>query len=269
MVTEQWKDAVTAAGSQSGHAPAVCCREKSPLKVFLPRVASGTAAEVVLANSAGGVAGGDRLAVRAAVGEDTDAVVTTQAAEKTYRSNGRTVLLENRMTVGPRGRLAWVPRETILFDLDRDACLLAGEMWVFGRIARGEVLAHGLLHDVWRIRRGGRLVWGDSRFRRWPCCSRTRSRGTKCRGDARTGPAYNRPGPLPGRSDRGRRGPCGSLAGARPGGGAGGLRRMRGRVDATGRSGADRPAGGLVCLKAGRRVRIDASDRSKDEPDSA
>ena len=148
-------------------------RQQAPLKVFLPRVAPGAAAEVVLANSAGGIAGGDRLAVRATEGADTFAVVTTQAAEKAYRSNGPTAVLENRVTVGPRGRLAWVPQETILFDgvrlqrrlvfdLDRDACLLAGEMWVFGRIARGEVLAHGLLHDVWRIRRGSRLVWADS-----------------------------------------------------------------------------------------------------------
>ena len=148
-------------------------RQQAPLKVFLPRVAPGTAAEVVLANSAGGIAGGDRLAVRAAVGADTGAVVTSQAAEKVYRSNGPVAVLENRVTVGPRGRLAWVPQETILFDgaclrrrlvfdLDEASCLLAGEMWVFGRIARGEVFAHGLLHDVWRIRRDSRLVWADS-----------------------------------------------------------------------------------------------------------
>jgi urease accessory protein len=35
-------------------------------------------------------------------------------------------------------------------------------MWVFGRIACGEVFGHGLLQDVWRIRWNGRLVWADS-----------------------------------------------------------------------------------------------------------
>ncbi|MYA04947.1 MAG: urease accessory protein UreD [Boseongicola sp. SB0670_bin_30] len=48
------------------------------------------------------------------------------------------------------------------FDLDETACLLAGEMWVVRRIARGEVLVHGLFHDVWRIRRNGHLVWVDN-----------------------------------------------------------------------------------------------------------
>lgn len=147
--------------------------QQAPLKIFLPRVDPGAAAEVVLANSAGGIAGGDHLTVRVAVGADAAAVVTSQAAEKAYRSRGPAADLETRVTAGPRARLAWVPQETILFDgarlrrrldfdLDETACLLAGEMWVFGRIARGEVFVHGLLHDVWRIRRNGRLVWADN-----------------------------------------------------------------------------------------------------------
>ena len=148
-------------------------RQQAPLKIFLPRIDSGAAAEVVLANSAGGIAGGDHLTVRVAMGADTAAVVTSQAAEKAYRSRGPAADLETRVTVGPRARLAWVPQETILFDgarlcrrldfdLDGTARLLAGEMWVFGRIARGEVFGHGLLHDIWHIRRDGRLVWADS-----------------------------------------------------------------------------------------------------------
>ncbi len=148
-------------------------RQQAPLKIFLPRIDPGAAAEVVLANSAGGIAGGDHLTVRVAVGADAAVVVTSQAAEKAYRSRGPAADLETRVTVGPRARLAWVPQETILFDgarlhrrlefnLDGTACLLAGEMWVFGRIARGEVFVQGLLHDVWRIRRNGRLVWADS-----------------------------------------------------------------------------------------------------------
>ncbi len=104
------------------------------------------------------------------MGADAAAVVTSQAAEKTYWSRGPAADLEIRVTVGPRTRLAEVPQETILFDgarlcrrfefdLDGTACRLAREMWVFGRIARGEVFGHGLLHD---IRRNGRLVWADS-----------------------------------------------------------------------------------------------------------
>ncbi|MCE2468188.1 MAG: urease accessory protein UreD [Caldilineaceae bacterium] len=141
------------------------------MRVFLPRVDPGAAVEVVLANSAGGIAGGDHLRVRVAVGADTAAVITSQAAEKAYRSRGPAADLETRVTVGPRARLAWVPQETILFDgarlcrrlefnLDGTACLLAGEMWVFGRIARGEVFGQGLLHDVWPSGLGRQLASG-------------------------------------------------------------------------------------------------------------
>jgi urease accessory protein len=33
---------------------------------------------------------------------------------------------------------------------------------VFGRIARGERLTRGLVHDAWQVRRSGRLVWADA-----------------------------------------------------------------------------------------------------------
>jgi urease accessory protein len=39
---------------------------------------------------------------------------------------------------------------------------MAAEMLVFGRAARGEVFARGALHDRWRVRRDGRLLWADA-----------------------------------------------------------------------------------------------------------
>jgi urease accessory protein len=35
-------------------------------------------------------------------------------------------------------------------------------MLVFGRTARGERFTYGRLHDAWRVRQGGRLVWADA-----------------------------------------------------------------------------------------------------------
>jgi urease subunit gamma len=66
--------------------------------------------------------------------------------------------------------LEWLPQETILFDGARfrretrvtlavDAQLLAAEVVVFGRAARGERLQSGHYLDRWRIERDGRLVW--------------------------------------------------------------------------------------------------------------
>ena len=37
-------------------------------------------------------------------------------------------------------------------------------MLVFGRRARGERMAYGLIHDRWRIRTCGALTWADSLF---------------------------------------------------------------------------------------------------------
>ncbi|MCY3658917.1 MAG: urease accessory protein UreD [Caldilineaceae bacterium] len=85
-------------------------RQQAPLKILLPRIDPGAAAEVVLANSAGGIAGGDHLTVRVAVGAAAAAVVTSQAAEKAYWSHGPAADLETRVIVGPRARLAWVPQ---------------------------------------------------------------------------------------------------------------------------------------------------------------
>ena len=42
------------------------------------------------------------------------------------------------------------------------ARVLAGEMLVFGRVARGEKVTDGLIRDAWEIRRDGKLVWADA-----------------------------------------------------------------------------------------------------------
>lgn len=53
-------------------------------------------------------------------------------------------------------------RRRAVVELAADAALLAGEILVFGRIASGERMAGGLVHDAWELRREGRLIWADS-----------------------------------------------------------------------------------------------------------
>src|SRR3546814_18938658 len=51
-------------------------------------------------------------------------------------------------------------RRDIRIDLDGgEARLLAGDVTVFGRIARGERFGHGLLADRWKLCRDGLLLW--------------------------------------------------------------------------------------------------------------
>lgn len=142
------------------------------LKIRLPRYLPGSPPEAILINTAGGLAGGDRVATEVDIAGATAATITTQACERVYRSAGEAATVSNRLTVGAGGRLAWLPQEAILFngghlsrrldvDLEGDAELVAVEAVLFGRAAMGETLSHGVLHDRWRVRRDGRLVFAE------------------------------------------------------------------------------------------------------------
>lgn len=128
--------------------------------------------EAVIINTGGGMTGGDALHCRIDAGAGTDVTVTTQSAEKLYRSSGLDAHIRIALTAGSGARLAWLPQETILFsgariqrrieaDLAGDADVLLAESMIFGRIAAGEILGDGLVRDRWRIRRDGSLIFAD------------------------------------------------------------------------------------------------------------
>ncbi len=147
--------------------------QKSPLRVLFPRVDGGAPDETVLANTSGGIAGGDAHTYEVIAGEGSAMTVTTQAAEKVYRALDAHASITTSLTVAAGARLAWLPQETILFDgarlhrsthiaLAPGAELLALEWAVLGRAARGEKMLSGEIKDSWRVRIGGRLVWADT-----------------------------------------------------------------------------------------------------------
>jgi len=157
--------------SRGGRTYLANLRESGSAKMRLPRQYAASA-EAVLINTAGGLAGGDRLAVSVALGEGARAVVTTQAHERVYKSSGDAAAIETTLSVGRKARLDWLPQETILFDrarlrrsyrveIDPDATFLGIEAIIFGRHAMGETVATGSLHDRWRVTRGGRLIFAD------------------------------------------------------------------------------------------------------------
>jgi len=141
-------------------------------KIRLPRDARAEGLEAVLINSSGGLTGGDEMSWQAEVGAGARLTLSTQACERIYRA--RDGLAEQRatLTVGAGASLHWLPQETILFDggalsrrLDADlhagGRLLAVEAVVLGRTAMNETVRVGSLHDRWRIRREGQLVFAD------------------------------------------------------------------------------------------------------------
>ena len=144
-----------------------------PVRVLMPRPVDDVLPHVVVLNTAGGLVGGDSVAVAIELGPSARALVTGQAAEKVYRSDGPMVGIENTLTAGDGAWLEWMPQETILFDgarlrrrltldLGGDARCLAAEMVVFGRRARGETVETAIFEDRWDLRRDGRLIWTDA-----------------------------------------------------------------------------------------------------------
>jgi urease accessory protein len=149
--------------------------QRAPCRALFPTTEVGEPVQAVLLTTSGGLTGGDRTRVAVSVGAGAQATVTTQAAEKIYRALPNTgdavVQVETRVDDGAWAE--WLAQETIVFegsrlrrlftaDVAATGRLLAVESIVFGRTAMGEYFNSGMLHDGWRISRGGRLVWADA-----------------------------------------------------------------------------------------------------------
>lgn len=128
--------------------------------------------EAVLLNTGGGMAGGDTLDVNVRLNADAALTVTTQSAERIYRTHGPDTAITVELEVGANANLAFIPQETILFsharlsrtitaEVAQTGQLLLAEMLVLGRAASGERITEGALRDRWRIRHGGRLLYAD------------------------------------------------------------------------------------------------------------
>jgi urease accessory protein len=145
--------------------------ESGSLRVRFPGPAAAEL-EAVMVNTGGGLTGGDAFDIDVSVGENARLVVTSTAAEKIYRSLGPPATVDVRMSVASGATLTWLPQETILFDkavlhrrievdLADDARLVLIEPVVFGRTGMGETVRSGELHDRWRVRRSGRLIYAE------------------------------------------------------------------------------------------------------------
>lgn len=146
--------------------------QEGSLKVRFPRVFGVPGCQAVLLNTAGGLTGGDKFDLHATAGPNARVLLTTQSAEKIYRSLDGSARVSAKLRLGEGARLDWLPQETILFDrarLDRrlsvemakDAELLLCEAFVLGRSAHGETVRTGAMRERWTVRRGGRLVYAD------------------------------------------------------------------------------------------------------------
>ena len=128
--------------------------------------------EAVLVNTAGGIAGGDRLEFGVTALASASIAVTSQAVEKVYRALNEPARIATKLQACEAAKLAWLPQETIVFnwgrlsretevELSSGAELLALEWLVLGRAAHGEEMVGGHITDSWRVKKDGRLIWAD------------------------------------------------------------------------------------------------------------
>jgi urease accessory protein len=155
----------------AGRSALVRNRHRGPLAVqraFYPE--SSDLAHVYLLHPPGGIVAGDQLTVRVNVAPDARALVTTPAATKFYRSEGRIAEQTQLFHVSERGSLEWLPQETIVFgsaqvktktrvELEPGASFCGWDVVCLGRAASGDHFESGRLQQAFEIWQGERPLW--------------------------------------------------------------------------------------------------------------
>ncbi|MGH8560238.1 MAG: urease accessory protein UreD [Methylococcales bacterium] len=139
-------------------------RHEGPLLVQRPFYPEGPVCHVYLLHPPGGVAGGDILEADLDCGPGSEALITTPAAGKFYRSSGQFATQTVRMRVANGATLEWLPQESIVFDRARVESLtrfdieaqstpIGWEIICLGRPACGEGFSNGKAKiglEIWR-----------------------------------------------------------------------------------------------------------------------
>jgi urease accessory protein len=152
--------------------------QQAPLKVQRPFYPEGEkVCHSVILHTAGGMVGGDRLSSNIHLQPQAQALITTAAASKIYRSNGLQARQTIQMQVDAGACLEWLPQETILFndaiyrqdlrvELATGASWLGWEITRFGRSARGEKFLQGEWRSHTEIWQQGVPLWIDRQWLR-------------------------------------------------------------------------------------------------------
>lgn len=123
-------------------------------------------------HTAGGIVGGDELSQSIQLKPQTQAVITTAAASKVYRSNGFKASQNVAIEVDHEACLEYLPREMIVFEgaqyeqklqvnLAPNATYLGWEIVRFGRSAREEKFLKGEWRSRTEIWQDQQLIWVD------------------------------------------------------------------------------------------------------------
>jgi urease accessory protein len=144
----------------------------APLKIQRPFYPESNICHAVILHSAGGMVGGDRLTYQIELESDSQALITTAAAAKIYRSNGAFAQQQIAIELGTNAHLEWLPQETIIFDRARyqqqlrvdlavGATFCGWELVRLGRSARSETFSEGCWQNALEVWQQGKPLWID------------------------------------------------------------------------------------------------------------
>ncbi len=143
---------------------------RGPLSVQRPFYPEGGVAHVYLLHPPGGVVAGDLLSVQISVATGAQVLVTTPAATKFYRSQGRVAEQRQLLCVQEGGCLEYLPQETIVYgaaqvktrtrvELEPGASFCGWDIVCLGRAASGDHFTAGELDQAFELWQGSRPLW--------------------------------------------------------------------------------------------------------------
>ncbi|MDD2738675.1 MAG: urease accessory protein UreD [Methylomonas lenta] len=169
-----WKAELKLGFARRGVKTVLARREHyGPLTVQRPFYPEGGICHVYLLHPPGGVVAGDHLNIDIGVDNAGQALITTPAAGKFYRSSGDSQARQVvNLKVAEQASLEWLPQETIVYEgarlnanmhinLAADSGFIGWEVMALGRPAAGEGFETGEALLNWRITRADRLFYQE------------------------------------------------------------------------------------------------------------
>lgn len=166
-----WEAELKLGFAKRGEKTVLAKREhRGPLTVQRPFYPEGPVCHVYLLHPPGGVVAGDRLHFDISADHGSQALITTPAAGKFYRSAGGEAKQMVNLQIAANASLEWLPQETIVYEgarlnssmnieLAEQTNFIGWEVLALGRPAAGEGFETGQALLNWRISRAGRLFY--------------------------------------------------------------------------------------------------------------
>ncbi|MDG6773704.1 urease accessory protein UreD [Thiomicrorhabdus sp. ZW0627] len=144
-----------------------------PLVLQRPYYQEKDRPSVLVIHPPGGVVGGDVLELNAKLRPGSKGVISTPAATKFYRSDGRLASQTQTITFNQGSELEWLPQETLFFNQsvvensikfvleEKDNKFIAWDIAGLGRPASGEGFEQGSLQQSLEVWIEGKLVFVD------------------------------------------------------------------------------------------------------------